>query len=98
MGTWTKWQETIHRVNNGGGQGGSSGRQRKAGTSGLTGNHTFWDGKCPGDRQRKMRRGWNLQSPKVTFCSLYSDYNKISLPDKKYPSGTEAMTLMIKAK
>ena len=34
----------------------SLGRQREAGTSRLTGNHTFWDDKCPGGRQRKVGR------------------------------------------
>ena len=75
---------------------GSLGKQRKAGTSRLTGNHIFW-----GDvswRQRKVRKGGNLQCPNVTFCSICPHYNKISLADKKFPSCTNAMTLRIKAK
>ena len=39
-----------------------------------------------------------LWSLKVTFCSLCSHYNKISLADKKFPSCTNTMTLLIKTK
>ena len=54
-----RWQETMHHVNSG------VHEQRKAGTSRLTGNH--WGDKCPGGRQRKMKRGTNLQN--VNCCS-----------------------------
>ena len=43
---------------------GFMGRQRKAGTSRLSGNHTFWGDKCSGGRQRKVEKASNLQSPK----------------------------------
>ena len=76
-------------------QRGSMGKQRKAGTPRLTGNHTFWGNKRPGDRQRKVRKGGNLLPLNVTCCSLCSHYNKISIADKKYPSRTDAMTLLI---
>ena len=36
---------------------GSMGRQRKARTSRLIGNHIFWGDKCPGSRQRKVEKG-----------------------------------------
>lgn len=42
------------------------GRQRKAGTSRLTGSHTFGGNKCPGGRQRKVGKGVNLQHLNVT--------------------------------
>ena len=74
-------------------QWGSMGRQRKAGSSRLTGNHTFWV-MCPGSRQRKMRQFRNLLCPNVTCCSLCSHYNKISLTDK-YPSCTDTVALLI---
>ena len=73
-------------------------RQRKAGTSTLIGNHTFWGDKCTGGRQRKVRKGGNLWCLNLTCCSLCSHCNKISLADKKYPLHTDAITLSIKAK
>ena len=69
------------------------GRQRKAGTFRLIGNHTFW-----GDMvlEQTNKGGESLESPHldVTCCSLCSHYNKINLAGK-FPSGTEAMSLLI---
>lgn len=39
LGHGARWQKTTHHVNCG-----IEGRQRKIGTSRLTGNHTFWGG------------------------------------------------------
>ena len=77
---------------------GSMDGQRKAGTSRLIRDYIFWGDKCSGGRQRKVEKGTNLQGPNVTPCSLCPHYNKISYADKKYPSCTDAMTLLIKAK
>lgn len=76
----------------------SMGRQRKAGTSRLTGNHIFWGDECPGGGQRKVGKGIYLQRLKVACCSLCFHYNKVSLADRKYLSYTKAVTLLIKAK
>ena len=76
----------------------SMGRQRRAGTSRLTGNHIFWGDECPGGRQRKVGKGIHLQRLKVACCSLCCHYNKVSLAEKKYPLGTDTMTLLLKTK
>ena len=55
-------------------------------------------GKCPGGRQRKVGKGKNRQCLNVTFCSLCPHYSKISLANKIFPSCTNAMTFLIKAK
>ena len=46
----------------------------------------------------EAKKGGNLQLPNVTFCSLYSHYNGISLEGKKYPSCTYTMTIPTKTK
>ena len=50
-GTWARWQETTHLVNSAG-----PWTTKKAGTSRLTGKHTFWGGKCPEGRQNKWEK------------------------------------------
>ena len=89
MQTGTRWQEIKNLCK----QQEDLGKQRKAGTSRLTGNHTFWMIKFPEAKKGGEKR--NLLQPKVTLCSLYSHYNKISLAHKKYPSCTDSMTLLI---
>ena len=49
--------------------------------------------KGPECRPRKVGKDGNLWCPSITCCSLFSHYNKISLSDKKYPSGTDTMTV-----
>lgn len=48
----------------------SMGRQRKAGTSRLTGNQCFWGMSVLGGGQRKVGKGIHLQRLKVACCSL----------------------------
>ena len=72
---WTR--VTAGRVRQEGQKAGSMGRQRKARTSRLIGNHTFCGAKTLGGRQRKVEEGTNLQYPNVTCCSLCPHYNKI---------------------
>ena len=55
---------------------------RKQETSGLIRTQTFWGNKCPGGRQRKVGKGRISSVPNVTFCSLCSHYNKISLAEE----------------
>ena len=45
--------------------------------------------------QRMVGKGRTLWHQTVTFCSSCPCYNKISLANKKYPSCTDAMTLLI---
>lgn len=51
-----------------------------------------------GSRQKKVGKSWTLWCLNIIFFSLYSHYNKTSPADKKYPSGTNTMTLCIKTK
>ena len=74
------------------------GKPRKAGTSRLIGNKTVWGDKGLGSRQKKVGKSWTLWCLNIVFFSLYSHYNKTSSADKKYPSGTNTMTLCIKTK
>lgn len=46
----------------------SLGRQSKAEIFGVTGNHTFWGDKCPGDRQKKA--GERQESPASAYNLL----------------------------
>lgn len=46
-------------------------------------------------RQRKVGKGGNILCPNVTHRSSCSHRNKISLTDNKYPSGANAMRLLI---
>ena len=50
---------------------------KKSQTSRLIENHTFFGGKCPGGRQRKVEKSTNLQCPDVTCCSLCPHYGEI---------------------
>ena len=50
MGPDGTWQTAVSMVG-----------QRKARTSRPIRNHTFWGDKCPGGRQRKVRKDTNLQ-------------------------------------
>lgn len=73
----------------------SVGRQRKTGTSRLTGNCTFSVVSVL-KADRETRKDRNLLLPNGTSCSLCSPYNKISLADKQHTPCSEAMTLLIK--
>lgn len=72
---------------------GSLDKQGEVGTFRLTGNHTFGVLRVP-VADKEMRKGGNLLSPKVTFCSFCCHYNKISLTGKKSSACAVALTLL----
>ena len=75
-------------------QGSSMGRGIEVGTSRLTGNHIFWAIRVL-KADREVGKDGTLLPWNVTCCLLRSHSNKISLADKKHPSFTDAMTLLI---
>ena len=89
-----KWPETIHLVNNKG----PPADNKKVEISELTRNHTFCGWQVSWRQTKKMRKWKESLVSACNFCSLCSHYNKISLANKKKPSGTKAVTRPIKAK
>ena len=74
-------------------QQGSTGRQRKAGTFRLTANHIFWVIRVQAAKKGEERQ--ESLASNVTFGLFCSYYHEISFTDKKYPSHTYIMTLLI---